>query len=297
MFTSSQRYEVFASVVETGNVSAAARVLGLPRPTVSRLLTALEAHLGVALVLRNTRRVTPTAAGQRLYQRVRPLLDEWRSVEEDVRSEAKDVRGAVRVSAIPLVCGALAPVTTRLLRRHANLSVEVVANVQLVDVRSGEYDAAIWAGELKDPELVTRTLSVGWVGLVASPEYLRRAGTPATVADLARHTLLRGHSASARPRVWWPLRSGGRFRVDGAFVTNDHALLQSAAVAGLGIALVPDFTCGDVLRDGRLVRVLPEVGQDASLRVVVARRALLPARVRVFVDAVFEHFAHNPLAG
>jgi DNA-binding transcriptional LysR family regulator len=296
MFTSSQRYEVFSAVVETGNVSTAARRLGMPRPTVSRLVVALEAHLGVALLLRNTRRVTPTEAGQRLYQRVRPLLDEWRAVEDDLRSEAQDVRGLVRVSAIPMVCGALAPVTARLLRRHPNLGVEVVANVHLVDVRSGECDAAIWAGELKDPELVSRTLSVGWVGLVASPDYLRRAGTPGTVAELARHTLLRGHSASARPRVWWPLRSGGRFRVGGAFVTNDHTLLQGAALAGQGIALMADFTCGDALRDGRLCRVLPEVGQYASLRVVVARRLLLPVRVRVLVDAVFEHFANKNLS-
>jgi DNA-binding transcriptional LysR family regulator len=291
------RYEVFALVVETGNVSAAAARLGQPRATVSRALSALEADLGVALVARTTRRVTPTPAGQRLYERIRPLLDAWGEVEAETRAEAWDVRGAVRVSAIPLAAAALAPVCAALQREHPHLSVELVANVHLPDLRGDTYDVAIWAGDLRDPDLVSRPLSGGWVGLVASPDYLNRAGVPASIADLEGHALLRGHSGSSRPRVWWPLRDGGRFRVDGRFVTNDHVLLYEAALAGMGIALLSDVSVREALADGRLVRVLPEVGQHAVLRVIVAQRALRPARVRVFVDAVFQHFERHPLGG
>jgi len=288
-------YEVFAWVVETGNVSAAAAKLGQPRATVSRTLSALERHLGVALVSRTTRRVTPTAAGQRLFERIRPLLDAWAEVEAETRAEAVDVRGAVRVSAIPLAAAALAPVCASLQRAHPHLAVEVVANVHLPDLRGDSYDVAIWAGDLRDPELVSRPLSGGWVGLVASPAYLARAGVPETVAALQGHALLRGHSGSSRPRVWWPLRDGGRFRVDGRFVTNDHVLLVEAAIAGMGIAMLTDVQVAPALADGRLVRVLHEVGQHAVLRVIVAQRALMPARVRVFVDAVFGHFERHPL--
>lgn len=295
MLSHSQHYEALCRVVEAGNVTLAAKRLGLPRPSVSRLLAALEAHLGVALLIRTTRKVTPTPAGQRLYERVRPLLDEWHAIESATRSEAREVRGVVRVSVIPLAAGALAPVCATLHRRHPKLSVEITANVQLVDLKSGAYDVALWAGELRDPELVSRPISAGWVGLVASPEYLRRAGTPRTVEELAQHALLRGHNASARPREWWPLRDGGRFRVDGRFVTNDHVLLHEAALAGMGIALLTDVTCAASLREGKLVRVLGEVGQQATLRVIVARRSLMPARVRVFVDAVLEEFERRPL--
>jgi LysR family transcriptional activator of dmlA len=123
---------------------------------------------------------------------------------------------------------------------------------------------------------VYRGRLVGAVSLMASPAYLARAGTPTSVEDLSRHELLRGHD--------------GRFPVDGGLVTNDHSLLLAAAVAGLGVALMSELTCQAALARGELVRVLPEVGQRAVLRVIVAHRSGMPAPVRVFVDAVHAHF-------
>lgn len=137
---------------------------------------------------------------------------------------------------------------------------------------------------------VYRGRLVGAVSLMAAPAYLARAGTPTSVEDLSRHELLRGHDFRGRPRVWWPRVDGGRFPVDGGLVTNDHSLLLAAAVAGLGVALMSELTCQAALARGELVRVLPEVGQRAVLRVIVAHRSGMPAPVRVFVDAVHAHF-------
>ncbi|MCB9676321.1 MAG: LysR family transcriptional regulator [Alphaproteobacteria bacterium] len=291
MLSAGPHYEAFVTAVELGTITAASARLGLPRPTVSRYLARLESDLGVALLHRTTRRITTTAAGQRLYERIRPLLDDWAAIEADVRADAHAVVGTVRVSVLPLLTVPMAAVVKHLQAAHPRLAVEVVANVRLVDLRSEGFDAAIWAGDPRDPDLVTRTLAAGGVSLVASPAYLAARGTPQRVADLADHDLLRGHSGSGRPRVWWPLVDGGRFKVDGRFVTNDAALLREAALQGQGIALLSDLNSGPAFAQGRLVRVLPGiVGVTAAVRLIVARRTLLPLRVRVFMDAVVDHF-------
>ena len=291
MSTPPESYRAFCLAVETGTITDAAAALALPRPTVSRQLARLEEDLGVALLHRTTRRVTPTAAGQRLYERVGPLLDQWASLEDDVRRDADLVRGSVRVSVTPVAAALLLPAVQRLRRNHPELTVELVSRIYLPDLRSEGFDAAVWAGEPRDPELISRTLTVGHVGLVASPAYLERFGVPASVEALEQHRLLRGHSGSARPRVWWPLRSGGRVRVGGTFVCNSGPLLRAAALAGEGICLLADLQAGEALEDGRLVRVLEtEVGTDAALRLLTTRRTLIPARLRAFIDETVASF-------
>lgn len=291
MLSEMQHYEAFAAVVRSGNITLAAHELRQPRATVSRSLARLEADLAVALVTRTTRRVVPTAAGQRLYERVAPLLDEWAAMEQEAREDAHEVRGAVRVSVLPILAPALAPVCRALAIDHPGLRIEVVANVRLVDLRSEGFDVAIWAGDVRDPDLVCRRLAVGQVGLYASPAYLSRRGTPTGPEQLVEHDLLRGHNNRNQPRTWWPLRSGGRVRVDGAFVTNDHVLLRAAALQGQGIALLSQHDGHEEVVAGRLAPVLAaEVGNTAVAWVVVAQRALIPVRLRTFIDAVFAHF-------
>lgn len=287
MISEVQHYEAFVAVIRSGNITVAARELHRPRATVSRSLARLEADLGVALVTRTTRRVSATPAGQRLFQRLLPLLDEWAAAEEDARNEAHEVQGTVRMSALPILAPALAPICMQLRAAHPRLTLEIVANVHLVDLRSEGFDLAIWAGDVRDPDLVCRKVTVGHVGLVASPAYLQRRPAPASIADLASHDLLRGHNSRNQPRTWWPLLPEGRVRVDGAFVTNDHGLLLAAAIQGAGIALLADLTCEAALASGQLVRVLQaEVGNDAVVSVIVAQRALLPLRVRVVISAL-----------
>jgi DNA-binding transcriptional LysR family regulator len=281
--------------VEAGSVSEAARRLGLPRPTLSRQLSRLEEDLGVALLLRTTRKVCTTASGQRLYDRVAPLLTELDEAEQETRSESQEVRGLVRVSALPLVAAPLSRVCIALKHAHPGLRVEVVANVHLVDLRSEGFDVALWAGDLRDPDLISRPVAVGNVGLVAAGTYLAEHGTPDSVDALAQHTLLTGHNLSGHPRTWWPRRDGTRFRIRPGFVSDHYGLLKQATIEGMGIAMLSDLNCREAIDDGRLLRVLPEiVGYAATLQVVFPRRSLMPARLRVFLDALFQHFEVSP---
>lgn len=280
-------YAALLAVADEGTVTAAARRLGLPRPTLSRQLAQLESDLGVALLHRSTRGVHLTAAGVQLVARVGPLAAQWHAAEVEARDEAATVRGTVRVSVLPLLAPALVPVLVSLRHEHPGLEVEVVSNVHLPDLRSEGYDAGIWAGEPRDPELVVRTLGVGLVGLVASPDYLATHGTPTAVAALAEHVLLRGHDIAGRARHRWPLLDGGRVRVHGPFVSNDAQVLLEAARAGMGICLLSDLNARRALDSGELVRVLPGVvGRQATVRLILTRREGLPLRVRTFADAV-----------
>lgn len=286
-----QHYEAFLAVLRTGSITNAAAELGLPRPTVSRQLQRLETDLGLALVHRTTRRITPTSAGQRLFDRLQPLVEAWEEVETELRSEALDLVGTVRLSVLPLVAAHLAPVLVALQGAHPRLQIEVVANVRLVDLRAEGFDAAIWAGDPRDTSLVSRTLAVGGVGLFGSPAYLERAGTPQHLDELASHVLLRGHSGSGRPRVYWPLVDGGRVRVDGRFVTNDAFLLRQAAIEGLGLALLSELNTANAVASGTLVRVLGDVvGEQAQVRLLTAERNRLPLRVRTVIDALTAGF-------
>ena len=165
MQSSNQNYEAFVAVVRLGTVTAAALELGLPRPTVSRQIARLEADLGVALLHRTTRRISTTAVGQDLFERVRPLLEQWAAVEALTRQDADIVVGTVRISVLPLIAPSLAAVLGPLQRQHPKLVVEVIANVRLVNLRTEGIDLAVWAGDPRDPDLVSRTLTAGRVGL------------------------------------------------------------------------------------------------------------------------------------
>ncbi len=285
-------YQLLVRTIELGSITAAAEALGLSRPTLSRRLAALEERLGVALLHRTTRRLTPTPAGRRMFERMRPLLEDMARVEALIVEERDEVRGRLRVSVPPVIAIPIAEVVVQLQREHPQLSVELVADLGWANLREDEVDVALRAGRLHDPELIQRRLITAEVSAVASPAYLARRGTPSRLDELAAHTLLRGYVPEGTPQPSWPLRDGGRLSVDGNFATNDQLTLRALALAGEGIALLSEVTSGSDLRAGRLLRVLPnELGTRLRLHAVFARKARQPARIRVFVDALVRRFA------
>jgi len=284
-------YQLFVATVEAGSITAAARSLGLSRPTLSRRLRALEDRLGLALLHRSTRHLAPTPAGRRLFDRMRPLLADVARVEAQVVEERDEVTGRLRVSVPPVIAPEIARVLVSLQRTHPRLAVDLQADIRWADLRSDGVDVALRAGRLSDPELVQRRIAAADVSAVASPQYLARRGAPEDVEALVDHALLRGQSPDGSAQTSWPLRDGGRLAVDGAFVTNDQVSLREAALEGAGIALLSEVSSARAIADGRLVRVLPErVGTRLRLHAVFARRTLQPARVRVFVDALVDWF-------
>lgn len=286
-------YRLFAAAVRHGNITAAARELGLSRPHLSRRISALEDRLGLALLHRTTRSVGPTPAGRELFERVQPLVEGLERAEEAL-NEARDVvSGLLRVSVPPVLAPAIARLLLQLQQDHPLLRVELLGDVGWADLRADTVEVAVRAGRVVDPDLVVRHLGDAGLVAAASPAYLARHGAPETLDALAHHRLLRGAGPEG-PHRWWPLCAGGRVAVDGSFCTNDQLAVQAAMVDGGGIGLVDDLTAGPDLAAGRLVPVLPGVvGGRLPLRAVLARRDRQPARVRAFVDAVARAFARG----
>lgn len=283
--------QAFVTAVDRGTITAAAEELGLSRPTVSRRLTALEADLGLALLHRTTRAVRPTPAGQKLYDRVRPLLAALDAGVEELVAERDGILGRLVVSVPLVMVDEVARLTVALTRDHPGLQVDLRAENHLSDLRGGAVEVALRAGRLDDPDLVQRRLITRDVRAVASPTYLDVAGRPTRPEDLAHHAILQGLHPDGRPRSSWPLCDGGRVEVRGRFRTADQRALREAALADGGIALLSEVGYADAVAEGQLEVVLPHaVGTRIDLYVVLARRTLQPARVRAFVEAAIQHF-------
>jgi len=279
-------YEAFVQVVEQGSVSAAARVLGVPRPTISRRVARLEERLGERLVRRGAREVTVTRVGRALYQRVRGPLEQLAAAEREVLDRSDAPRGLLRVAVPPALTSALAPLWAELRDRYPEIELEVLSETRFVELTDEGCDVALRGGTTSNPDLVQRRLMTSQVRLWASPEYLDRFGVPRTVADLADHRLLRGYTSRNEPQKRWPLRDGGSFAVGGYFASNDTSQLRSACSAGMGIALLSELPPVPP----SLVPLLPDVGLTLHLHAVYPERALLPPRVRAFIDLAVPFF-------
>ncbi len=280
-------YRAFVLAVDHGSITEAARALGVSRPTLSRQLSAFEEGLGLALLHRTTRRVTPTPRGRRLYDQLRPLIDDAERIEERLREERTDAVGWLRVSVPPIIAVDILPTFEQLRARHPRLRVELLADVRWADLHADRIDVAVRAGRGGDPSLVQRRLGMRDVYAAASPAYLDRCGRPESIDALMDHRVLRGHDPRGEAQTSWPTRQGGRVAIDGDFVSNDQRVLLEAALAGAGIALLSDVSAAHPVAQGRLERVLPEVlGTALVLHAVFARRTLQPASVRLCIDAL-----------
>lgn len=277
----------FARTVEARSLSRAATELRVPRATLSRRLARLEARLGVRLLKRTTRQLSLTDAGQALYLHARTVLDAVARAEASVQRGDGALRGELRISIPPTVNQGLHEVLVDFARQHPEVRVFVHASTQHVDLISGGYDVAVRATPTLEPGLVARTLVKSSLIAVAAPGYLARHGAPRTPAELGGHRCLMMFQRGEVPETHWPLRSGKRLRVTGAFFANEPLLLVTAAKASLGIALVPESLVRDDLDAGALVAVLPTtVGVESRVSVVFAERELMPAHLRAFIDAL-----------
>jgi len=274
----------FVRAVEARSVSRAAAELGVPRATVGRRLARLEERLGVTLLRRSTRSQALTEAGETFYRQARIALDAVTAAEESVTQGDPRPRGTLRVTAPPGVASALSGLVVEFAARYPSVRVQIDFSTRLVDLRREGYDVALRAAGELEPGLVARTLLRQTMIAVASPAYLAQHGAPRTVQDLRRHRCLTGFSRGELPQAAWRVRRRV-VPVEAALSSNDLELLCEAAVAGVGIALLPDTLVRELVAEGALVRVLPSVLEGESrLAVVHPDREHLPAHVRAFID-------------
>ncbi|MGH1341973.1 MAG: LysR family transcriptional regulator [Nannocystales bacterium] len=279
-------FEEFVAAVEGGSITAAAEALALPRPTVSRRLAQLEARLKVRLLHRTTRRLTMTPHGEQLYPRARRVVEAARGATAEVRRLDGVPRGLLRVSVpIGIPHTMMAGWVAEFLGMYPEVRLELQANSTHVDLVGEGFDVVLRRGEIEDPSLIARTITVDSTIAVASPAYLERAGTPLHLEDLGDHACIVGYRSSAVPDLRWPLVGGGVAEVVGVFATNDMSLRLEAAKVGVGISIVSANLTMEALASGALVHVLPElVGKRDRVSLVYAEREFLDAKVRAFVD-------------
>jgi DNA-binding transcriptional LysR family regulator len=288
---------LFARVVETASLTAAAREHGLSLPAASRRITALEARLGARLLVRTTRRTTPTEAGLAFHARARAILAELAEAEAAAAGLDAAPQGTLLV-ALPLLLGraVLGPALFGFLAAHPKVRIEARYADRLVAVAEEGFDVAVRVGALSDSALIARRLAGFRRVLVAAPAYLAARGVPAHPAQLPAHDCLVFGALGATWRFAEPASgSEAVVRVTGPFAADTADAVLEAAEAALGIALSPSWQVARALAEGRLVRILenfepPETPIHALWP--PARRS--SAKVRAFVDHLASFVAAHP---
>jgi DNA-binding transcriptional LysR family regulator len=290
-----QSIGAFTRVVEAGSFAGAAARLGVSVSSVSRLVAELEAHLGVRLLNRTTRRISLTEAGRAFHERSVQLLADLDEAEASASEGAAIPRGTLRLSC-PVTFGTehLAPAIARFMRKYPTVKVEVEASDRIVDLVDEGFDAAVRIGAVRGQNLVARRVGATKLVCCASPAYLAAHGEPRTPGELAKHACLLYQYAPQRDTWTFTDKHGEehRVRLSGPAYANNGAFLSALARDGTGIAYEPDFIVADDVRAGRLVPILRAyTGAVGAISVVYASRRHLSAKVRAFSDFLAKDFA------
>ncbi|WP_342240957.1 LysR family transcriptional regulator [Inquilinus sp. OTU3971] len=283
--------QVFARVIEAGSFTAAARLLGMPKTTVSRRIAALEREVGVRLLQRTTRSLSLTDAGRLYYEQSSQalrLIDEANLRLAEARTEPS---GTIRISA-PVGFGGhfLTATVFDFLSAHPKTRVELRLTDDRLNLVEDGIDLAFRTGVLPDSTLIARRLGSTHRILCASPDYLERCGEPAAPADLARHDcVIAGRSAAGAAWVLDGPEGRETVTVSGRFAANEMQPVLAAAIAGHGIAQLPLGIAKAPVADGRLRRVLPEHATPAGgLYAVYPSGQHLSPLVRAFIELAAE---------
>lgn len=292
--------QTFVCTVEAESFSGAAQRLGVVKSIVSRRISKLETRLGANLFNRTTRRLSLTETGQAYYERARQILADIAEADEVAGRMQAALSGKIRVAA-PMSFGIshLSPAIAEFLVLHPGLEIELELNDRRVDLVGEGYDLAIRIGKLPDSSLIARTLTHCRHFVCASPAYLEARGEPTSLNDLTRepHQCLI-YNNIALPEQW-------RFRVDGEWKSvrvrakrlgvNNGEVLRDAAIAGLGLVVLPAFLAARAIREGQLRSVLQEFELETSfIHAIWPPNRQLSAKVRAFVDHLTVRFEGTP---
>lgn len=286
----------FVATVEAGGFSPAARRLGVSKSLLSRQVAHLEAELGVRLLQRTTRRLSPTEAGALYFQRAQRILLDLEEAASEVGELQNAPRGKLRVSA-PMSFGVLhlAPALPAFLESCPELELELSLSDRFVDLIEEGIDVAVRIGRLADSTLIARHVAPIRRVVCASPAYLARCGTPSHPAELAAHA---GLSHLGMGPAEWRFVVDGKpetVRVQSRLSAGNGEALRILALAGLGLVYLPTFFVGDDIRSGALVPVLEQyVPQDSALYGVYPHGRHLSAKVRAFLDFLSASFGPEP---
>jgi DNA-binding transcriptional LysR family regulator len=289
--------QIYVRVVQRGSLSSAARDLGTSPASVSRQVTALENSLGARLLNRTSRKLTLTEAGSTYLRHAEEILQRFDEARRSVSQLERTPRGTLRVHSRILV-GQLhiVPAVSRFLLTHPEIKIDLMLSNRAVDLVQGNIDVDVRIGKLVDSTLIARRLALSDRFVCAAPAYLGRRPPIREPQDLLAHNCMTYRLDGGLARWRFQDVEGRKFDlpVEGSLETDYGPALRSAALAGLGLALMPDWSVRDDLRQGTLVRLLPDYKVslaefDNGVYAVYQRSRHMSTKVRLFV----EHLANT----
>ena len=289
--------EAFATVVDQGGFTDAARKMGISKSAVSKHVSSLEARLGARLLNRTTRRVSPTEIGLAYYDRALRVLNDAGEADAMVSSMQTEPSGLLHISvATDFGKHMLSPLLSQFLEQYPKVTINMELNNRYVELVSEGYDMAIRVGELEDTNLRARKLLDIQQRMVASPIYLEKYGHPTRIDDLNEHRLLH-YSNRTNGSVWTLTAPSGekrQVRTSGGLSINDGQSLLHAAIAGLGIAYLPCFLHEDAIENGSVEHVMPDLPADIQgIYAVYPPGRFTQPKVRAFIDFLTEAFGDS----
>lgn len=288
---------LFVRVIERGSFSHVGREMGIGQPAVSKQIAALESRLGVPLLNRTSRGLSPTAAGQDLYESALRILGDLEETELRIGQNRSSPAGLVRLATPPALGRMyIIPRLPVFMRRYPNISIDLSLSERRVDLVEERIDIALRVGALADSSLIARKIGDLHMAVVATPAYLERCGTPTNPDDLRSHNLIVGQSQGAT-QAWKFKHADGANLLEpqGNFRSNDAEDQRAAVLAGLGIGYGGRAMFGADIDTGTVVPILQNYIPDPSpIHVISAGSRRMPERIRVVIDLLAQICAEEP---
>lgn len=281
--------QIFVRVAELASYTRAAESLGMPKASMSTAVQQLENELGTQLLHRTTRKVQMTLDGRACYERCKDLLADMDELRSMFQHGPQALRGRLRVDMPTLVArSTVIPQLPEFLRQHPLLEIELSCTDRKVDLVREGFDCVMRVGSVEDSSLVARPLGAFAIANYASPEYVRRHGMPRDVADLAKHRLIHYVSTLGAKSMGFEYHDGTAYRtvdMPGVITVNSAEAYQESCLAGLGIIQAPTSGLRQLVAEGRLVEVAPELrAEPMPVWLLYAQRRNLSGRVQVFMS-------------
>lgn len=287
MDLNSDDLRMFVAVVDSGTLGAAATHLGQTTSAVSRALARLEEKLATSLLTRTTRRMELTEEGRLLLQKARTILEAMDEAEEAIRIRRQQPSGRLRIDAAsPFILHAIVPHVAEFRSLYPQITLELTSNDQVADLLEHRTDIAIRIGTLQDSTLHARALRASQLHLLASPDYLKKHGTPKTPEELASHQLL-GFLQFESGNLWPVRHAGGdTLAVSPSLFASSGETLRALALEGQGIVCLADFMTKDDIAAGRLIKILENhgTGYRQPIHAVYYRNTQLSRRISCFLE-------------
>jgi DNA-binding transcriptional LysR family regulator len=286
--------QAFLRVYDSRSISAVARDLGVSQPTISKRIKEVEAYYGVQLFTRSTRTIHPTADATRLYEHARRIHDQVELAEASVGRRSAEAGGLLRITT-PSFFGRvhIVPRLPRFYAENPEVRIDIRLTDQLIDLVAAGIDVGIRVGELSSSSMVARRIGLARHVMIASPDYLRRKGEPRIPEDLSRHDCVLYSGFRGPDRLILESEFGRRVVPVNAILHVDSAdAMREAAIAGIGLAVIPAWDVDRAVAEGRLKIVLADYPAAAlPINIIYPETKWLAPRTRRFIDFMIGEFA------